>query len=53
MNLFFQIQSIQLLIFSMDDQEEVVNLDYALVGLFFYFSLEVMVYLIHNLKYQI
>ena len=34
MNLFFQIQSLQLLIFCIDDQEFVVNLDYVLLGFF-------------------
>ena len=34
MNLFFQIQSLQLLIFCIDDQEFVVNLDYVFLGFF-------------------
>ena len=35
MNFFFQIQSLQLLIFCMDDQEFVANLDYALLCFFY------------------
>ena len=33
MNLFFQIQSLQLLIFWMDDQEFLANFDYVLISL--------------------
>ena len=38
MHLFFQIQNLHLLIFYMDDQEFLANLDYPLYGLSFMFS---------------
>ena len=56
MNLFFHIQSLQLLIFSMDDQEFVANLDFALLYflvsssklIIFFYCFVVLLYLISS-----
>ena len=47
MNLFFQIQSLKLLIFCMDDQEFVANLGYLLLCFFFYKIIKVNHFLYH------
>ena len=46
MNLFFQIQSLQLLIFCIDDQEFVANLDYILLFVFSITSSKLIIFCI-------